>query len=65
RKVRAGISFDAPIVAALDENVKLMGEEKVTRSEEVNAIIREYLERCGTAKGIRQLVMKWRGHDLR
>lgn len=60
RKVRAGVSFDPPLVEILDGHARRLAHIEVDRSEIVNAILEDYLERNGTADGVWDAVSKRR-----
>ena len=59
-KVRAGISFDAHLVDALDAHAKKLEELNVDRSEIVNAILDDYFEGNGTTESVWGAVSKRR-----
>lgn len=60
KKVRAGVSFDVEVVAALNEHAKKLVELQVDRSEVVNAILEEYFEDNGTTEAVWDAVSKRR-----
>jgi metal-responsive CopG/Arc/MetJ family transcriptional regulator len=58
--VRAGISFDAGLVEALDAHAKKLSELNVDRSEIVNAILDDYFDGNGTTESVWGAVSKRR-----
>ncbi|MDG6898409.1 MAG: hypothetical protein JRN24_01590 [Nitrososphaerota archaeon] len=60
KKIRAGVSFDGEVVAALDVHAKKLEELQVDRSEIVNAILDDYFEGNGTTESVWGTVSKRR-----
>ena len=60
KKIRAGISFDPPLVEILDQHAKRLATLQVDRSEIVNAIIDDFLEGNGTTESVWGAVSKRR-----
>jgi transposase len=59
-KVRTGISFDAPVLDALNEDAKMLAALQVDRSEIVNAILDDHFEGNGTTEAVWEAVGKMR-----
>ena len=59
-KVRSGVSFDDDIAGTLDRHADSLRESGVTRSEVVNAVLADYLERSDSTEMIWEVVTKRR-----